>query len=150
MKREEMKKQMIRRAFTLLEVLIVIVIIGILAAVVATNLSGTSERAQKDLTRTMIEGTLVPKLEMFKLHCQRYPTSDEGLIVLLEQPDDEEIAERWAGPYIKAKQLKDAWGNEFIYEFPGEYNPERFDISSPGPNRVPGDEDDIGNWTQTE
>jgi general secretion pathway protein G len=65
---------------------------------------------------------------------------------LLEQPDDEELEDKWAGPYVKPEQLKDPWGSDFVYRFPGEVNEGSFDIVSPGPDRDEGDDDDIGNY----
>ena len=80
----------------------------------------------------------------------RYPTTEEGLIVLLEEPEDEEDLEKWRGPYIKpGMKLTDSWGNELIYVSPGEYNEDTYDLSSPGANGIEGDDDDIVNWQQT-
>lgn len=137
-----------RRGFTLLEVLMVIVILGVLAALIVPQFAGTQEGAYKDLTATRIKD-LRNKLEMFKLNCDRFPTSDEGLIALVQQPDDEELAEKWRGPYLDESGLKDAWGRELQYESPGSNNEGTFDLSSAGPNGQFGDEDDITNWEKT-
>ncbi len=94
----------------------------------------------------LINSGLATPLETFKMHTGRYPTTDEGLIALIEAPDDEEIAENWSGPYVKDTSLKDAWGNDLIYTSPGEYNENSYDLSSPGANQTEGDEDDIKNW----
>jgi general secretion pathway protein G len=137
----------VRRAFTLLEVLMVIVILGVLAALIVPQFTGTQRRAEEDLTKSQI-AALETTLETFKLHCGRYPTSDEGLAVLLEKPDDDEITEKWAGPYLK-KAPKDAWGQELRYAFPGEYNEDGFDLYSLGYDRQEGTDDDITNWEKT-
>ena len=140
----------VRRAFTLLEVLMVIVILGLIATVVITQIGGTEERARRDLTQQQINGVLVTKLDLFRLHCGRYPTEDEGLLALLEQPDDEELEDKWAGPYVKPEQLKDPWGNELNYKFPGDVGGEKmYDLWSSGPNGddESGDGDDIKNWS---
>lgn len=134
-----------RRAFTLLEVLMVIVILGVLAALIVPQFAGTQDRANIDLTRNMINGTLSNQLELFKTHCGRYPTSDEGLNSLLNKPDDEELASKWGGPYLK-EPAKDAWGRELQYESPGQVNESSFDLSSSGRNGKFGDDDDITNW----
>ena len=126
----------IHSAFTLLEVWMVIVILGVLAALIVPQFTGTQLKAEKDLTKAQIAG-LENDLERFRLHCGRYPTTDEGLALLLELPDDEEIAERWGGPYLK-KAPKDAWGNDLIYESPGQYHEDSYDLSSAGPNGNPG------------
>jgi general secretion pathway protein G len=140
-------KQVVRTAFTLLEVLMVIVILGILAALIVPQFTGTQLRAEKDLTATQI-AALRNDLERFRLHCGRFPTTDEGLAALLQKPDDEELAERWGGPYIQ-KAPKDAWGHDLIYECPGQYNEDSYDLSSAGPNGQEGDDDDITNWEKT-
>lgn len=138
-----------RRAFTLLEVLMVIVILGVLAALIIPQFGGAELRAKQDLTKTLVTSGLGTPLELFKTHCGRYPTTEEGLAVLLAKPDDEALAKKWAGPYVKKAQLTDPFGSELIYKFPGEFNPNSYDLSSPGPNRVDGDEDDIGNWEKS-
>ncbi|MFO0840351.1 MAG: type II secretion system major pseudopilin GspG [Phycisphaerae bacterium] len=138
-----------RRAFTLLEVLMVIVILGVLAALIIPQFGGTDTRARKDLTIALIKSGLASPLETFKMHCGRYPTSEEGLMVLLEKPSNEDIAAKWAGPYVKRDQLKDAFGSDLKYAAPGEYNQDSYDLSSPGPNKQFGDDDDITNWEKT-
>jgi general secretion pathway protein G len=145
--RRAKRARVVRTAFTLLEVLMVIVILGILAALIVPQFSGTRKRAMVDATKIQIAG-LDSDLERFRLHCGRYPTSDEGLAALLEQPDDEELEERWAGPYIK-KAPRDAWGHDLYYESPGEYNEDSYDLYSAGPDAEPGTEDDIKNWEDT-
>ncbi|HUU94119.1 MAG TPA: type II secretion system major pseudopilin GspG [Phycisphaerae bacterium] len=143
-------RAMVRRAFTLLEVLMVIVILGLIATVVITSIGGTEERARRDLAQQQINGVLVPKIDLFRLHCGRYPDEDEGLKALLDQPDDEELEDKWAGPYVKPEQLQDPWGNDFAYQYPGEFNENGFDVSSPGPDGQEGNDDDIGNWQKTD
>lgn len=141
------KRRRRRAAFTLLEVLIVILILGILAATIAPRFFGTQQKAQIDMTRSQIHG-LKSQLDLFQLHCGRYPTSDEGLAALLARPDDEALEGRWAGPYLD-KAPKDAWGRDLMYESPGTYNEGGYDLSSPGPDGQPGNEDDITNWEKT-
>ena len=151
-----MKKRLYRahspsRAFTLLEVLMVVVIIGLLAAFVAPTFFGTGERAKEDLTRAKIDSGLGGALKMYRVHVGHYPTEEEGgLKALMEKPDDEDLAKKWAGPYIeKANDLKDAWDHDLIYKAPGQYNTEGYDLSSPGKDGQEGTEDDITNWQKT-
>jgi len=139
--------RVIRRAFTLLEVLMVIVILGVLAALIVPQFTGTQRKAEIDMTATQIK-SLENTLETFKLHCGRYPSTDEGLAVLVNKPDDEEISEKWAGPYVKTPP-KDAWGQDLRYESPGQYNETSYDLSSIGPDRQEGTEDDITNWEKS-
>lgn len=140
-------RRMRRRAFTLLEVLMVIVILGILAAVLVPQFMGTQRRAEIDLTQTKIKA-LATSLETFRMHCGRYPTTDEGLAALVTAPNDDALEGRWAGPYIK-ELPKDAWNRDLQYESPGRYNETSYDLSSAGPNGQFGDDDDIANWTRS-
>lgn len=140
-------RKRIRRAFTLLEVLMVIVILGVLAALIIPQFAGTQDRANKDLTKSQLE-SLGSDLERFKLHCARYPSTEEGLAVLLVKPSTEDLAEKWAGPYIK-KEAKDAWGRPLQYRSPGQYNQDSYDLWSTGKDGQDGTEDDIKNWERT-
>jgi len=150
MKRRIRKTAVSRRAFTLLEVLMVVVIIGILAALVVPNFFGAQEGAKKDLTQALIDSGVNGTLDMYRMHMGRYPTTDEGLAALVEAPDDDELAEKWRGPYVKdGSKLKDAWGNELIYESPGQYNETMYDLSSPGQDNQEGTDDDVTNWEKT-
>ncbi len=136
------------RAFTLLEVLMVVVILGVLVALIVPNFIGTGEGAKKDATAIKIK-SLRTQLDLFKTHCGRYPSSEEGLNALVATPEDEQVSKLWRGPYCDVAMLKDSWGNDLIYKEPGEYNQTGYDLSSPGPNRVEGDDDDVTNWEKT-
>lgn len=138
-----------RRGFTLFEVLMVIVIIGVLAALIVPNFFSTGEKAKEDLTRQQVTTGLVSQLELFKMHCGRYPTTDEGLKALYERPNSEEIKDKWGGPYVRSADFADGWGRELRYQSPGQYNTDGFDLSSGGRNGQFGDEDDIVNWKTT-
>lgn len=144
-----MRSRRNRRAFTLLEVLIVIVILGLLAALVVPNFLNTTEGAKRDMTENMIKGTLRAQLELFQTHCGRFPTSEEGLQALITKPDDETITDKWRGPYLKAKEVKDAWQRPFEYTAPGTYNQDSYDLSSAGRDGQFGTEDDITNYERT-
>jgi general secretion pathway protein G len=148
--RRKLTRRALCRAFTLLEVLMVVVIIGILAALVVPNFFGASEGAKEDLTKALIRSGVNGTLDLYRLHMGRYPTSDEGLAALVEEPDDDELREKWRGPYVKeGSQLKDAWGNDLHYESPGRYNEETYDLWSDGPDQDEGTDDDITNWVKT-
>lgn len=137
-----------RSGFTLLEILLVVGIIALLAAFVVPTFMGTEKRTKIELAKSMIGwgGRLATQLELFRTHVGRYP---EELTELTEKPDDEEEAEKWAGPYITdINSLKDPWGHELMYECPGEVNEERYDLSSMGPDGEEDTDDDIGNWTK--
>ncbi len=136
-----------RRAFTLLEVLMVVVIIGLLAAFVVPNFFGTETKTKINLSTALVKSGINGTLDRYRLDMGHYPTTEEGLIALVQKPDNEEDAKKWAGPYVKAAtDLKDSWGTDLIYKCPGEYNSDGYDLSSAGPDRQPGTDDDIGNW----
>jgi general secretion pathway protein G len=144
-----MKKPIRKRgykAFTLLEVLMVVVIIGLLAAAIVPSLFGTEEGAKKKLAGAAITSGL-SGIDRYRLDMGHYPRSEDGgLTALIEKPNDEQEAKKWNGPYVKPEGLRDPWGNEYVYEFPGRYNEGNYDLSSPGPDGEPGNDDDIRNW----
>jgi general secretion pathway protein G len=86
-----------------------------------------------------------PALGMFAVDCGHYPTTAEGLEVLLKLPNNTSIT-NWHGPYAVANDLKDPWGHEYIYRCPGIHNIDGYDLSSMGPDGKEGTDDDIGNW----
>ena len=129
-------------AFTLIELLLVLVILGVLALVVVPKFAGRSEEARKTAARTdvsMLEG----QIDIFEQDCGRFPSNDEGLGVLVTQPAN---APKWKGPYIKRGVPKDPWGNEYVYRYPGTHNVNSYDLYSLGPDGHEGN-DDIDNWT---
>lgn len=136
-----------RSGFTLLEILIVVAIIAMLAAFVVPNFMGTQLKAQIDLTQSKVAwgGPVGSALELYRTHIGTYPDDLKGLT---EKPDDDEKAQKWAtGGYLQdAGQLKDAWGKELMYKFPGQFNQDRYDLWSVGPDGQDGTDDDIGNW----
>jgi general secretion pathway protein G len=138
------RSRRVAAGFTLIELLVVLVILGLLAGIVGPNIIGKTETANLQSTKTQIEN-LSAALDMFRLEVGRYPTSSEGLQALIEEPPG---AERWKGPYLKKNLIpKDAWGNEFHYESPGEHGP--FDLYSYGPDNAQGgdgDDADIVSW----
>lgn len=136
-----------RKAFTLLEILLVVGLLALLAAFVVPNLGGQGERAKIDLARAGVgpAGSLSQAIELFKFQCDKYP---ESLQDLIQKPNDPDLEEKWKEPYIKdAQGLKDPWSRDYNYRAPGEKNPKGFDLWSAGPNGISGDEDDIVNWT---
>lgn len=148
MRRQKQAKQ-IRRAFTLLEVLMVVAIIGLLAAFVVPNLFGARDTAQIQLVQSTVDRGMNGALDLYKTHMGRFPREDDGgLMALVEEPDDDEEGKNWHGPYLKPEDLQDSWGNDFIYECPGTYNENGYDLSSAGPDGETGTDDDIKNWKE--
>ncbi len=133
----------VRGAFTLIELLLVLVILGVLAAVVVPKFTGRTEKAKISGATTSVSN-LGAALNIFEHDTGHFPSNDEGLNALVSQPAS---AKDWNGPYIEATALKDPWGNKFIYKFPGTHNPSGFDLYSTGPDGQDGTADDIGNWT---
>lgn len=130
-----------RQGFTLIEIMLVVVIIGILAAVIGPRMAGKTKGAKVSATRQSIKA-LETTLGMFEIQAGRFPTTEEGLNALLEKPGDLSD-EEWDGPYVK-EFPKDAFGEEFIYRSPGEINSD-YDLISKGFDKKEGSEDDITN-----
>jgi general secretion pathway protein G len=134
-----------RSAFTLIELLLVLVILAVLAGVVLPKFSGQGEHARVQATKAEIN-VLAGALDRFEIENGRYPNSNEGLDALVIAPQG---LTNWRGPYLNKREVpKDAWGNPYIYQYPGQNNTEGFDLYSYGPDGKEGG-DDIDNWTTT-
>ena len=129
-------------AFTFIELLMVVLIVGVLAAMVVPRLSGRSEQARIGAAQADIEATLALALDSFELDIGRYPTTEEGLAVLRQFSGEHE--DRWRGPYLN-KIPSDPWGSDYVYKSPGSHGND-YDLYSLGPNGNDGDEDDVTNW----
>jgi general secretion pathway protein G len=132
------------RAFTLIELLLVLVILATLAALVVPKFTKRSEQAKTTGARTDIANIEVA-LDAFEIDCGRYPTSEEGIKALLDPPGG---LTGWQGPYLKRGVPKDPWGNPYIYRCPGQHNVSGYDLYSFGPDGQEGGADDIDNWSQ--
>jgi len=139
-----------RRGFTLIEIMLVVIIIGILVAMLVPNIAGRSEQARKIAARTDIESNLSTALDLYKMDIGQYPTTEQGLGALLTAPTASPVPTQWNGPYLKKKKVpKDPWGRDYVYVSPGVNNPESYDLSSLGPNGTEGS-NDITNWGNEE
>ncbi len=144
MKRKYCKRKKTAKGFTLIELVLVITIISVLAAVVAPRFFGRSQEARIVAARQTVVGTFGIALDLFEQDTGRYPRSDEGLRALV---DNLQI-KNWRGPYLKATNVPlDPWGNEYKYSYPSELTGSEFlyDIVSSGSDGVFGNSDDVTN-----
>ena len=144
MKKKYRKRKRIAKAFTLIELLLVITIISVLAAVVVPRFFGRSQETRIVAAKQTIVGTFGIAMDLFEQDTGRYPRSDEGLRALVNNPQ----ITNWRGPYLKSNTVPlDPWGNEYKYSFPSELTSSEFlyDIVSAGPDAVFGNNDDITN-----
>lgn len=124
--------------FTLVELLVVMVILGLLASLVLPNFFGQAEKARLKTTKVQIS-TLASALDAFALDVGRYPDKNEGLDALTKEPSG---LPQWDGPYLKKDVPKDAWGNAYEYR-PPQSSKTDYEIVSAGPDQKMGSEDDI-------
>jgi general secretion pathway protein G len=134
-------KQKRNRGFTLVEMLLVVTIIGILAALVIPKIAGTSNTARVTAATADIKGGIKTAIDRYEVENGEYPHSLNDLV---QKPND---AKNWNGPYLDAIP-NDPWGHQYVYTFPGRNNPNSYDLYSTGPDGQDGTADDIGNWTK--
>src|SRR5438876_110920 len=132
-----------RSAFTLIELLLVMVILVVLAAVVVPKFTSRSEQARVTAATTDISN-LETALDAFEVDNGRYPSNEEGLAALVSPPAG---LQNWHGPYIKRGVPNDPWGAPYVYRFPGSHNASGYDLLSMGADGREGN-DDITNWTK--
>ena len=131
------------RGFTLLELMVVMVIIGLLAAYVAPRYFTQVGKSQTKVARAQIDA-FEKALDQYRADTTRYPTTEQGLAALVSRPAGET---RWEGPYLKRQVPLDPWGRPYQYKSPGEHG--EIDIFSLGRDGSPGgsgDAADVGNW----
>ncbi len=128
-------------AFTLIELMLVVIIIGALSAMVMPRLAGRGEQARVATAKVDIQANIATALKLYELDNGCFPTTEEGLNALLSQPA---TAQNWNGPYIEKRTL-DPWGIEYKYKCPGEHRLADYDLYSLGKDAVES-ADDIKNW----
>jgi general secretion pathway protein G len=138
-------RQARQRAFTLVELLLVLAILAILAGIVLPKVAGRTEQARITAAGQDIS-SFKTALSMYEVDNGFFPKGQNGLADLMVRPNG---APNWKGPYLdKDKLPQDPWGKPYQYKFPGTHNPSGYDIFSMGPNGRGGNES-IGNWTTT-
>ncbi len=139
MTRKERKKR-VRYGFTMVELMAMLIIIGLLATLVVTKVASKIDQARETTTKANLKA-LAAAVNQFRMDTGRFPTEDEQLMALIEQPTDVETWE--PGGYLETTEVpKDGWGNEFIFELYPESG-KQFVIRSCGPDKEEGTEDDL-------
>lgn len=129
------------RGFTLLELLVVLVIIGLLVGIVTPRYFSQVGKSEVKVAKAQIQA-LEDALDQYRLDVGRYPATDQGLAALNTQPAGEA---RWRGPYMRKTVPNDPWGNPYLYSAPGEHG--EYDLSSLGKDGQPGGTDDAADIT---
>jgi general secretion pathway protein G len=137
----DFKRRRPHHAFTLVELLLVLTILGILAAIVVPKFTGRTEQARITAARTQIS-TFSTALEAYEVDTGAYPRTLEDLV---QQPRE---AQNWKGPYLQGDIPMDPWQHPYVYVFPGKHMASGFDLYSVGFDGREGTEDDITNWQQ--
>jgi general secretion pathway protein G len=134
-----------RSAFTLVELLLVLVILATLAAIVLPKFSGRTEQAKTTAASSQITN-ISTALDAFEIDMGYYPKNTSGLNELFDEPKDDK---NWRGPYLKQAIPEDPWGADYLYECPGKHNERGYDLMSLGPDGRKGTDDDITNWSDS-
>jgi general secretion pathway protein G len=132
------RRAALERGMTLIEILVVLVILSLIATAVAVNVVGRADQARVDRAKTDVQRIASEGVESFKVMRGRYPTTEEGLKLLIDEK------------FLKANssegKLLDPWQHEYVYIYPGQTHPDGFDVKSYGPDGQPGTPDDIVNF----
>lgn len=125
--------------FTLIEIMLVVGIIGILAAMVVPKLTGRTKEAKIAVCQADVDVNIPLALDLYELDNGEFPSSLDNLL------ENRDSKDNWKGPYIK-NSPKDPWGKDYYYAYPGTRSRHGYDLYSSGPDGAPGSEDDIVNW----
>jgi general secretion pathway protein G len=142
------RRELGRVGFTLIEILVVITVIGLLAALVGPRILGRVSEAKSATAKAQLE-MLSVALDNYRLDNGSYPTTEQGLAALQEKPSRDPAPLNWRGPYLKRGIPADPWGRPYVYRSPGEHDPGGNDLSSLGKDGQPGGDGenaDITSW----
>ncbi|MGO9244099.1 MAG: type II secretion system major pseudopilin GspG [Verrucomicrobiia bacterium] len=132
--------------FTLLEILLVVIIISMLVGVAVVNLAPKIGESKKTACQDQIHN-FSSALDLYYLDSGIYPTTEQGLNALIVAPTSTPVPGNWKGPYLNPAVIrKDPWYHDYVYQCPGTHNTATYDLFSPGPDGIAGNEDDVGNW----
>jgi general secretion pathway protein G len=137
-----------RYGFTLIEVVVVIIVLGLLAGLVGPRIIGRVSEARSTTAETQIE-LLSVALDNYRLDNGSYPTTAQGLQALRVRPATAPIPRNWRGPYLRRDVPADPWDRPYVYVSPGEHDPSSFDLLTLGRDGQPGGEEedaDIASW----
>ena len=129
--------------FTLVEIMLVVIIIGALAAMIIPRLSGRGDTAKVKVAKSDIDANVATALKLYELDNGVFPTTSQGLAALRVKPTSNPVPPSWNGPYVE-KDPVDPWGRPYVYASPGEHRSD-YDLSSKGKDAA-SDKDDITNW----
>ena len=132
-----------QRAFTLVEIMLVVIIIGALSAMIIPRLAGRGDQAKIKIAKSDIEANVPTALKLYELDNGVFPTTAQGLIALRVKPIANPIPQMWNGPYLEKEPI-DPWGRSYVYASPGEHRSD-YDLSSKGKDEA-SDKDDVVNW----
>ncbi len=125
------------RGFTLIELVVVIIVLGLLAGLVAPQIFGRVSEARSVAARTQLE-LLGVALDSYRLDNGSYPSTEQGLVALREKPVKDPVPTNWRGPYLRKELPLDPWQRPYIYRSPGERNKTGFDLMTLGRDGKPG------------
>jgi general secretion pathway protein G len=139
-------KELRRSDYTFIEIMVVVIIIAILAAIVMPKFAGRTEDARISATQSQLS-IFQTALSAYNLDTGVYPSTSQGIKAMLHKPTTAPVPVNWKGPYLSTKKIpSDPWKHEYNYKCPGTHNPESYDLWSNGPSGESGGKGDLCNW----
>ena len=143
--RPALARRAVTRGFTMMELLVVLAILGLLAGLAISNVTGIFGGAQASTAQLFVKESMKTSLFTYRMTMGDYPSTADGLQALITAPGNK--AGSWRGPYIEGGKVPlDPWNEPYQYASPGQKNKSGYDLWSKGPDKQSGTADDIGNW----